>query len=192
MRSNGTGWAGVAAYQAWICLLWVALVGWFAFARDERVPVLAFVNLGVHELGHLVCYLLPFVGRLVTAVAGSAMQCLVPSGLAGYFLAVRHDRIGAAACLAWAAANFQEVSEYVADAPYERLELIGGEHDWAFVLGPDQLDRMHQAGAIASSARTAGLVLLAVAAGFCIWSLWTTRPNRGPQEPSARHERYLV
>ncbi len=29
-----------------------------------------------------------------------------------------------------------DVSIYIADAPFQRLPLIGGSHDWAYLLGP--------------------------------------------------------
>ena len=155
-----TEWKSVAVWQVGLCLAWCTFVGWWAFVRDDRIPVLTFVNLGFHELGHLVCYLVPLVGTVVTASAGSVMQCLVPLGLGIYFVAWRRDRLAAAACLAWAAANFQEASVYIADAPFEELQLIGGEHDWATVLGPEHLDRLQDAGSIASTVRGIGIVIL--------------------------------
>ena len=154
-----------------MCLAWCAFVGWWAFGRDERIPLLAFVNLGFHELGHLACYLVPVVGTVVTASAGSVMQCLVPVGLALYFLAWRRDRLAAAACLAWAAGNFQEAAVYIADAPFQQLQLIGGEHDWATVLGPEHLDRLQDAGSIAGTVRGAGVVVLVMAVVLALVTL---------------------
>ncbi|MGH8978344.1 MAG: hypothetical protein ACRDV7_09750, partial [Acidimicrobiia bacterium] len=110
--------------------------------RSTRVPLLSLADLGFHELGHLVMYVVP-INQILTAAMGSIMQISVPLGLAAYFGWYRRDAIALVACLAWASTNFQDVSVYMADAPYERLQLIGGEHDWAFVLGSDGLDRMH-------------------------------------------------
>src|SRR5437879_4859431 len=112
-------------------------LGWWAFVRDERVPLLSLVNLGFHELGHLLTYWLPSV---VTAMMGSINQVLVPLLLAGYFLWGGRDRLAAALCLAWAATNAQEAAVYIADAPFQQLPLIGGQHDWGFVLGPQHFD----------------------------------------------------
>jgi hypothetical protein len=153
-------------------------VAWWAFVRDDRVPLLAFVNLGFHELGHLVCYLVPFVGTVVTAAAGSATQCAVSIGLAVYFLGWRRDRLAGAACLAWAAANLQEAAVYIADAPYEQLQLIGGEHDWATVLGPEHLNRLQDAGSIASTVRGTGVVVLMAAVVLCLVTLATSGSKR--------------
>src|SRR5262245_13879054 len=70
---------------AWCAALaWCAIAGWFAFVRGARVPVLWGVDLGFHELGHLVMYILP-INQVLTAAMGSIMQCAVPAGLAAYF-----------------------------------------------------------------------------------------------------------
>jgi hypothetical protein len=150
-RRSPAAWIGVLA--------WCAVAGWFAFLHNTRVPVLWYVDLGFHELGHLIMYILP-INEVLTAAMGSIMQCAVPTGLAVYFLVWRKDRAAACVCAAWAATNFQDASVYIADAPYQRLQLIGGEHDWAFVLGPDHLNKLQDAQTIANVVRTVGLVLL--------------------------------
>ncbi|MGZ8763071.1 MAG: hypothetical protein ACXW2Y_07080 [Acidimicrobiia bacterium] len=179
-----------------MCLAWCAFAGWWAFGRDERIPLLAFVNLGFHELGHLICYLVPVVGTVVTASAGSVMQCLVPIAIAGYFLVWRRDRLAAAACLAWAATNLQEAAVYIADAPFEELQLIGGEHDWATVLGPEHLNRLHDAGSIAGTVRGIGVVVLVAAVFLCIVTLATSGSGsanrRDPRQSAEVDERFLV
>jgi hypothetical protein len=178
MVERVTRWKQAQLWQCGLCLAWCGFAGWWAFGRDDRIPLLAFVNLGFHELGHLVCYLVPVVGTVVTAAAGSAMQCLVPVGLAVYFLGWRRDRLAAAACLAWGATNLQEAAVYIADAPFEQLQLIGGDHDWATVLGPEHLDRLQDAGSIAGTVRGIGVVLLIAAAVLCILALVTSHPDR--------------
>jgi hypothetical protein len=148
---------------AWVAVLvWCAICGYFAFVRSTRVPLLSLADLGFHELGHLIMYVFP-ISQVLTAAMGSIMQIAVPLGLGAYFGWYRRDPLALVACAAWAATNFQDVSVYIADAPYERLELIGGEHDWAFILGSEGLDRMHQAAQIASTARGTGVVVLLAA-----------------------------
>ena len=152
----GRSIAGVAA-----CLV----LGWFAFVRGVRVPLLGLVDLGFHELGHLLTYWLPDV---VTAAMGSITQVLVPVGLAVYF-GVRRDLLGAGLCLAWAGTSAQNASVYIADAPYQALLLLGGEHDWAFVLGPEHLNRLRDAHVIAGFVKGTGLVLLLAGTALCAW-----------------------
>ena len=76
---------------AWtLALAWCAICGWFAFVKGGRVPLLWCVDLGFHELGHLVMYILP-VNEILTAAMGSIMQCAVPLGLAVYFWYLGRD-----------------------------------------------------------------------------------------------------
>lgn len=140
-------------------------LGWFAFVREVDVPVLALADLGVHELGHLLTFVLPDV---VTAMAGSVLQVAVPWALAGYFLGMRREVLGGVFCLAWAGTSAQNASVYIGDAPYEALPLIGGSHDWAFVLGPESFDALHRAAEIAAVVRLGGLVLLLNALLICV------------------------
>ena len=123
------------------------------FVLGRRVPLLGWADLGFHELGHLVAT--PF-GTVVHFLAGSTTQVLVPVGLGVYFWFSQRDRLAAALMLAWAASSFQDVSVYIADAPHKRLPLIGGHHDWAFLLGRWRL--IDHAGGIASMVWFIGLV----------------------------------
>lgn len=163
-----------------ICLL----LGWFAFVRGVAVPLLAYVDLGIHELGHLLTYPFP---DLLTALAGSAAQVLVPLGLAAYFLLMGRDRLGGGLCLAWAGSSAQQVSVYVADAPYQRLPLLGGEHDWSYILGPEGFDALDRAAGVATAVRWLGLLFLVASLTVCVWGLAKAegRPGRlAPPEPA--------
>ena len=147
-----------------------AALGWFAFVRGTSVPLLWMVDLGFHELGHLVTRWLP---EVVMAMMGSITQVAVPIGMAVYFLLVRRDLLAGALCLAWASTSAQNASVYIADAPYQRLQLIGGFHDWAFVLGPDHFDMLNRAALIAGVVKGFGVVLWLAAVGLCVAGLMT-------------------
>lgn len=171
-------WSSTWRYVAGIggCLF----LGWFAFVRTAPVPLLSLVDLGVHELGHLLTS--PFPG-LVTAVAGSAFQILVPVGLAAYFWLAGRDRLAAGLCLAWAGTSAQQVAVYVADAPSQLLPLLGGDHDWAFILGRlGLLDRAHE---LAAATRWSGVLLLLAGLGTCAWGLVRSSSDRGPRPREA-------
>lgn len=147
-----------------------AVVTWFAFIANHEVPILDWFDLGVHEVGHL---LLAFAPRMVMFIAGSAAQVMVPLALAWYFGIQRRDAAGGGFCLAWAGASMWDVSVYIADAPTQALPLIGGgQHDWAYLLGPDGWGVMHMSSSIAgfvqyTGATLAGVgVLVALAAAF--------------------------
>jgi hypothetical protein len=115
-----------AAAAAAVALLWVA------FVLERRVPVLGMFDLGIHELGHLITR--PF-GMVVHFIMGSGLQVLVPFGLAVYFWFWQRDRLSSGLLMCWGATSMQDVSVYIADAPYRSIQLIGGTHDWWWLLG---------------------------------------------------------
>lgn len=143
-----------------ICAIW-----WIAFEDGDRIPVLAYVNLGIHELGHMLTH---GMSALATAMMGSIFQLAVPAALALYFLLWRGDWLAAGLCLAWAGSSAVEVAIYVADAPVRELELIGGEHDWAFILGPEGYDAIEQAGPLAEQIRDGGQIALVAGLALCL------------------------
>ncbi len=141
-----------------------ALLGLIAFAGGGRVPLLGWIDLAIHESGHVATYVLP---DLITAMAGSVAQVAVPLAIAGHFLWRRRLASGML-CLTWAGTSARDASVYIADAPYERLGLIGGIHDWAFALGPEGFDALGRAGAVASGVHGAGLVMVVAAVAGCL------------------------
>ena len=116
--------AGVAAL--------VAVVGlWIAFVNGNRIPLLGSLDLGIHGFGHLITS--PF-GTILSFFMGSGLQVLVPFGLARYFWFWQRDHLSTGLLVVWGATSMQDVSVYVADAPYQDLQLIGGTHDWWYLL----------------------------------------------------------
>jgi hypothetical protein len=171
-----------AGWERWKYLLGMGLCvlfGWIAFVLRAQVPLLSLVDLGFHELGHLVTRPFP---EVVMFMAGSVAQVAVPVGLAAYFLA-RRDRLGGAMCLAWAATSARDVAVYIADAPFQRLELIGGEHDWSFILG-EHWNALDKAGVVAAAVRGFGVALLF--AGFCLCAWYVVMGEGGPVDRRRR------
>lgn len=166
-------------------LVFVAVVGLLAWRNDGTVPVLSLVDLGFHELGHLLTYVFP---DLVTAAMGSVTQVAVPAGLGVYFLVLRRDPVGTGVCWAWAGTSCFGVARYVADAPYEELELIGGDHDWAFILF--ELNRMDAADELATAVRVLGVGLLLAGAVVASRPWWP--PRREPPPPPSLRGRITV
>jgi hypothetical protein len=142
-----------------------ALALWWAFALGERVPLLWGVDLGFHELGHLLAAWMPTV---LTALAGSATQVAVPLGLAAYFGLLRRQPLSASLMLAWAGTSAQNVSVYVADAPTQYLPLLGGgRYDWAYILA----DHLDWAAPLAWTVWLAGLLLAIGGLALAVWRL---------------------
>ena len=59
-RRSPAAWAGAVS--------WCAALGWFAFVRNTRVPLLSLADLGFHELGHMVMYVVPVSELLAAAI----------------------------------------------------------------------------------------------------------------------------
>ena len=104
----------------------------------------------------------------------------MPVGLALYFWFRRRETAGTSMCLAWAATSAADVARYIADAPYERLPLLGGKHDWATILGPEHLDRLGDAGRYAASVDRLGYAMFVIAVVVPAASILValTRPSR--------------
>ena len=180
--SDRRTWAGTWRYVAGIALC--LFLAFFPFVRGTRVPLLGLVDLGFHELGHLVTSMLPAV---ITAAMGSITQVAVPLGIAVYFWFARRDRLAAGVCLTWAGTAARDAAVYIADAPYQRLTLIGGEHDWAFVLGPSHLNVLDKAGLIAAAVTGFAVVLVIAGTAACGSGLF--RPER-PYVPLEGRSQY--
>jgi len=159
--------AGLAATAA----MWVV-----AFANDDKIPGVEYVNLGLHEFGHMVTYA---SSDLTHALAGSIAQVAIPAALALYWFFRRGDWVAAGVFLMWAATSALEVALYVADAPTEKLDLIAGDHDWAFILGPDGYKAMAEATPLANTIRD--WAAIAAVTGFIVCLAAPLRGRRRPQ-----------
>lgn len=93
------------------------------------------VNLVFHEAGHVVFGLL---GKDIGFLGGTLMQLIIPIAILTNFL-YKKDFFGVGFSVFWIGDNFINISYYITDAPYQRLLLIGGQHDWAYLLGKSNL-----------------------------------------------------
>jgi len=112
----------------------VVALQWAAIAGDGWVGLLSYVDLGVHEFGHM---MLMWAPPVLHSFGGTLFQFAVPLGLAAYFGLARRDGFAAALMLGWEAVALRNIAVYIADAPVRVLPLLGGQdgHDWAFLLG---------------------------------------------------------
>lgn len=143
----------------------VVLIGVLSATTGALVPLLWLVDFGIHEFGHLIMGWAPWT---VAAFAGSFAQVAAPAGLAAYFAFGRRELWAAAPLLAWAGDSLRSVAVYIADAPYQRLDLWGGEgalHDWAQLL---QGKPMMYAGTIAWLANAVGWLAIAAALAVAV------------------------
>lgn len=127
----------------------VVLLLWFAYllirliANPAYSPIFHALDLGIHELGHVIWSPL---GEFMGFVGGSMTQCLVP--LASIYMFYRQrDFFAMAFCLGWFGVNLFDVSVYIADARALALPLVspfGGDpmHDLALFAGPARRSSM--------------------------------------------------
>ncbi len=162
---GGDTWDHLGRYLA--ALAGCALLGYFGFVGGNQVPLLGFVDLGFHELGHMLFMWAP---DMVMFLAGSGTQVAVPFGLAAYFLIWRRDAIAGSLMLAWTGTSLKDASVYIADAPYQHLPLLfpGATHDWAWILGPEGFDAITAAGTVATVVAVAGAVSVLGGMGLAI------------------------
>lgn len=158
-------------WRAWgrylVAGLGAATISLFAFVLRSPVPIFDWIDLGVHELGHMIVMGGP---RMLHFLAGSFLQVAVPAALAAYFYWKQKDLAGTGFCLAWAGTSAWDVSVYIADAPIQALPLIGGgTHDWAYLLGPQGWDAVDRAGSIAGFVDVMGMAAAVAGIGLTMW-----------------------
>ncbi|MFQ5853728.1 MAG: hypothetical protein ACE5JU_24480 [Candidatus Binatia bacterium] len=113
--------------------LTVVLAGYGLICLRDPTPhrLIDSVDLVIHEAGHVLFG--PF-GEFLGFLGGTLMQLILPAAFVGYFMR-QGDRHAASVSLWWVAQNLWNISVYVRDARSQALPLIGGEHDWAYLLG---------------------------------------------------------
>ncbi|XGV95732.1 MAG: hypothetical protein ACAF41_23695 [Leptolyngbya sp. BL-A-14] len=171
------------------CVVCLALYGLFGASNytvegfldgsDRIMMFLHGVNLIFHEAGHTI---LSGFGQFLHILGGSLMQVMVPTAIAGYFVATGQRYAGAIA-LCWAAQNLWDVSIYIQDAQERSLPLLGGEnvlHDWHFLLL--DLNLLAQTPLVSSLVFWLGsiLYLLAIVAGFYYSRTGNSTTNQSP------------
>jgi hypothetical protein len=140
------------------------LVYGIACLRDpDEHGLLDYVNLPIHETGHLV--FAPF-GELLQFLGGSIFQLVVPSAFVLYFWR-RGDRFAASVVVFWVAQNFWNIARHVGDARVQELPLAGGgEHDWAYILG--SIGWLEHDQTLSGALRIAGFIVFVAS----IWFAW--------------------
>lgn len=164
-------WKGAGA------LVLVGLWGYFAFIRDAQVPVLMFLDIAVHEVGHKVFS--PF-GETTMLMMGSGSQMLFPLVAGLVFGLWKRDLIAWGICWAWAAGAFADSARYMADATQGQLALLGAGPDalgdWERIFGPEHWDKLYLADDWAHNVRTWGLVIWLAALGLTLGGIvWDAR-----------------
>jgi hypothetical protein len=148
-----------------------AIYGWFAIVKDTQVPVLVFLDIAVHEVGHKIFS--PF-GNLIMLIMGTGFQISFPFIIGLVFAAWKRDLIAWGICWAWSANAMCDGARYIFDAPRGDLMLMGGSDglgDWSKILGPEHFDKLYLADRLSAQLRTVGIVTWFVAVGLVAFTL---------------------
>jgi hypothetical protein len=151
-----------------------AVYGWFAIVKDTQVPVLVFLDIAVHEIGHKLFS--PF-GDLIMLIMGTGFQVLFPFVAGLVFGIWKRNLIAWGVCWAWSASAMCDGARYIYDAPRGELMLLGagdGLGDWSKILGPEHFDKLYLADRLAAQLRTIGIVTWFVGVGLVVFSLMTS------------------
>jgi hypothetical protein len=164
-------WRSVGALA--LCALWA----WFGFVKEAEVPILQYLDIAVHEVGHMIFR--PF-GEFTMLIMGSGTEVLFPFVVGLVFLVWKRDLIATGICWAWSASAAADASRYIADATQGSLALLGGGPDamgdWERVLGLEHLDKLALADDYAARVRTVGLLLVVVAFSLVVAGIvWNQR-----------------
>jgi hypothetical protein len=171
----------LTVYKAAGALLLIAVWGWFALVQNDQTPIFVYLNIAVHEGGHVLFR--PF-GELTMLIMGSGFEVLFPFAVGVVFLIRKRDLVSTAVSWGWSASALASAAIYIADADDGRLALLGASGpdtagDWERILGEQFFDKLYLADSIAVKVRTAGYVLWFVALGLAVWVIIRDRVREG-------------
>jgi hypothetical protein len=160
-------------YKAAGAVLLIAVWGWFALVRNDQTPIFVYLNIAVHETGHVLFR--PF-GELTMLMMGSGFEVLFPLGVGVYLLVRKRDLVATAVAWGWAASALASAATYIGDADDGTLALLGATGpdaagDWERILGVEFFDKVFLADRIAGVVRTIGFVLWIVALGLAVFAI---------------------
>ena len=175
-------------YKAVGALLLIAVWGWFALVKNDQTPIFVYLNIAVHESGHV--FFRPF-GELTMLIMGSGFEVLFPFAVGAAFLIWKRDLVSTAVCWGWAASALASAATYIADADDGRLALLGATGpdaagDWERILGEEFFDKVYLADSIAGTVRTFGYALWFVALGLAVWAIVRNRLQEKAADPTPR------
>lgn len=175
-------------------LLWFAAIGGQHLADAQYTSLFGGINLGIHELGHLL--FAPF-GQALAVAGGTLTQLAAPIGAAIMF-ARQPDWFAVTVAGVWLATNLYNVAVYVGDARDMALPLLslgGGDsiHDWHYMLS--HLGILDWDDGLASLLRVLAFAVLWTSLAAGCWISWQmfrlppsdpgATPDQGPADPPA-------
>ena len=166
--------------------------GWFALVQHDQTPIFVYLNIAVHETGHVLFR--PF-GEPPMLIMGSGFEVLFLLAVGAHFPARRRNPVAAAVCGDGRRA-LASAATYIADADDGRLALLGATGpdaagDWERILGASSSTRCTSPTGIAAKVRVLGFVLWFASLGLAAWAIVrnTRGPATGPRRTAVRPPR---
>jgi hypothetical protein len=97
----------------------------------ETLHMLHNIHLIFHEAGHTI---FGFFGEFIGFMGGLLGQLIVPI-ICAVVLFRNGSLYGTLVCVWWLGSSFVDLAPYIVAAQTQTLPLIGGEHDFAYLLG---------------------------------------------------------
>jgi len=170
---------------------WIRLPVWgfcaFLLMRYLRDPmytsIFAGINLGVHELGHVIFRPL---GLTASIFGGTLTQCAAPIASVWMF-ARQRDVFAFTFSFTWLATNYFGIAKYVEDARTMAIPLLspfGGEvfHDWNYLFS--RIGWLAYDDRLGHLIRMAGYGCLIVGLVYGGWVLWVMSRQSPPAHVS--------
>ena len=108
----------------------LSFAGIYFLINRGSYTFLDLIDLFIHEPGHLIFGLF---GEFVQFLGGTLMQIILPFGVGLVFL-LKGQKYLSQIFFFWLGHNFINISVYVDDANKMKLRIIGGAHDWNWIL----------------------------------------------------------
>ncbi|MCX6122241.1 MAG: hypothetical protein NTX44_11585 [Ignavibacteriales bacterium] len=141
------------------------------------------IDLFIHETGHLV---FKVFGTFMGFLGGSLFQILIP--FAAVVVFARSSWRSLPLTFYWTGQSIVNVSIYIGDAPYQRLQLIsrGAIHDWRWLFNYTGL--MEYAEAIAAGVNVLGLITCVAGIGVGFYYVVHTAIQLSSQKKLPPHK----
>lgn len=137
IKENGKNWAyGKFPFLRLFLILYFIYIFFNHLLKPEYTSIFGGINLGIHELGHLLFY--PF-GEFISVLGGSLFQVLVPV-LSFWIFLRQEDYFALSLSACWLGTSLFNLALYIGDAGEMALPLVSpfaGEeiiHDWNYLL----------------------------------------------------------
>ncbi len=156
-------------------LVWFGYVLIRHFCDPAYGSIIAPLNLGIHELGHVIFALL---GKTLGVFGGTLLQLAAPVfGMVNFYR--QQDFFAISLSFGWLSTNLFDVARYAADARAMEIPLVslfGAEdvvHDWNYLLGRVGLLQFDTA--LGFIIRVLAALSMFICLAYGAWLLWQMR-----------------